>query len=83
VGTEQGEPVLVVPRTSVSDVSGKPVIFVRQPDGDFELHEVVLGQSNLGKVQVLSGLREGERVVTSGAFTIKSALLRGTLAEGD
>ncbi|MFO0667447.1 MAG: efflux RND transporter periplasmic adaptor subunit [Polyangiaceae bacterium] len=83
VGTEQGEPVLVVPRTAVSDVSGKPVIFVRQPDGDFELHDVVLGQSNLGKVQVLSGLREGERVVTSGAFTIKSAILRGSLAEED
>lgn len=81
IGTEQSDPVLVVPRSAVVEISGKPVVFVRQPDGDFELHEVVLGQSNLGKVQVLSGLREGEKVVVDGAFTVKSAVLRGSLAE--
>ena len=66
---------------SVVELSGKPVVFVRQPDGDFELHDVVLGQSNLGKVQILSGLRDGEHVVAEGAFTVKSAILRGSLAE--
>lgn len=81
VGTEQSEPVLVVPRSAVVEISGKSVVFVRQPDGDFELHEVLLGQSNLGKVQVLSGLRDGELVVVEGAFTVKSAVLRSSLAE--
>jgi len=76
-------PVLVVPRSAVSEVGGKTVVFVRQPDGDFDMHEVVLGQSNLGKVQVLSGLREGEIVVTQGAFTLKSAVLRNSLAEDE
>jgi cobalt-zinc-cadmium efflux system membrane fusion protein len=65
----------------VVELSGKSVVFVRQPDGDFELHELVLGESNLGRVHVLSGLREGEAVVVTGAFTLKSAVLRGTLAE--
>lgn len=83
IGAEQSDPVLVVPRSAIVEISGKPVVFVRQPDGDFEVHDVVLGQSNLGKVQVLSGLREGEKVVTEGAFTIKSAVLRGSLAEED
>jgi cobalt-zinc-cadmium efflux system membrane fusion protein len=81
IGTEQSDPVLVIPRSAVAEISGKPVVFVRQPDGDFELHEVVLGQSNLGKVQVLSGLREGEKVVVEGAFTLKSAVLRSSIAE--
>jgi cobalt-zinc-cadmium efflux system membrane fusion protein len=80
-GAQRAQPVLVVPRTAVSDISGKPVVFVRQPDGDFELHEVVLGESNLGRVQVLSGLREGESVVVEGAFTLKSAVLRSSLTE--
>ena len=83
IGAEQSDPVLVIPRSAIVEISGKPVVFVRQPDGDFEVHDVVLGQSNLGKVQVLSGLREGEKVVTEGAFTIKSAVLRGSLAEED
>lgn len=81
IGTEQSDPVLVVPRSAVLEISGKPVVFVRQPDGDFEVHDVILGQSNLGKVQVLSGLRDGEKVVVEGAFTVKSAVLRGSLAE--
>lgn len=81
IGTEQSDPVLVVPRSAVVELSSKPVVFVREPDGDFELHEVVLGQSNLGKVQVLSGLREGEQVVVEGAFTLKSAVLRSSIAE--
>ena len=57
------------------------LLHVRQPDGDFDMHEVVLGESNLGKVQILSGLREGENVVTQGAFTLKSAVLRNSLME--
>ncbi len=80
-GAAQSDAVLVVPRGAVTDVSGKTVVFVRQADGDFELHEVVLGASSLGKVQVVSGLREGENVVVKGAFTLKSAVLRNSLAE--
>jgi cobalt-zinc-cadmium efflux system membrane fusion protein len=80
-GSEQSEPVLVTARSAVTEISGKPVVFVRQPDGDFELHEISLGESSLGRVRVLSGLREGEAVVVDGVFTLKSSVLRGSLAE--
>jgi cobalt-zinc-cadmium efflux system membrane fusion protein len=80
-GSAQTEPVLVTARSAVTEISGKPVVFVRQPDGDFELHEVSLGESSLGRVRVLSGLREGEAVVVDGVFTLKSSVLRGSLAE--
>lgn len=75
--------VLVVPRSAVTEIAQKPVVFVRQPDGDFDLHEVVLGGSGLGKVEVVSGLREGEQVVKSGVFTLKSAVLKSTFGEDD
>lgn len=74
-------PALIVPRTAVTEVGHKPVVFVRQPDGDFDLHEVVLGEGALGKVEILSGLREGEQVVVEGAFTVKSAILKNTFSE--
>jgi len=74
---------LVVPRSAVTEIGQKPVVFVRQSDGDFDLHEVVLGGSGLGKVEVQSGLREGEQVVKSGVFTLKSAVLKSTFGEGD
>lgn len=74
-------PVLVVPQNALTEIGGKTVVFVRHPDNDFELHEVVIGESALGKVEVVSGLREGEEVVFDGVFTLKSAVLKSTLAE--
>ncbi|MDB4973664.1 MAG: Cobalt/zinc/cadmium efflux transporter, rane fusion protein CzcB family [Myxococcaceae bacterium] len=74
-------PTLVVPRSALTEIGGKQVVFVRQADKDFELHEVTLGDSAAGKVQVLAGLREGEQVVVEGVFTLKSAVLKRTFAE--
>lgn len=80
-GEAQGEGRLVIPRDAVTEIAGKQVVFVRQPDDDFELHPVVLGQSAPGFVEVLSGLREGELVVSEGVFSLKSVVLKSTLAE--
>jgi cobalt-zinc-cadmium efflux system membrane fusion protein len=77
------ERVLVVPRSAITEVAGKPVVFVRTGEETFELHEVVTGGSAVGKVQVLSGLKEGESVVTHGVFTLKSIVLKGTFGEED
>ncbi len=82
-GEKTGEAVLVVPRSALIDVAGKTVVFVRVAPEEFELHEVATGEASAGNVRVLSGLREGEEVVTQGAFTIKSVILRGTLADED
>jgi len=76
-------PPLVVPRSAVTEVHDRPAVFVRHADDDFELHEVVLGASAPGKVAVLHGLREGERVVTAGVFTLKSVLLKASFAEDE
>ncbi|MBX3226738.1 MAG: efflux RND transporter periplasmic adaptor subunit [Labilithrix sp.] len=78
-----GEAGLVVPRTAIIDVAGKTVVFVHVGGEEFELHEVTVGDGAAGRVRILSGLREGEEVVSDGAFTIKSVLLRGTLADED
>jgi cobalt-zinc-cadmium efflux system membrane fusion protein len=82
VGTETpGKTAIVIPRSAVTQIGPKSVVFVKQPDGDFDVHEVLLGEGALGKVQVLSGLREGEQIVTRGVFTIKSAVLKSTFSE--
>lgn len=78
VGTEKH---VVVPLSAVTRVANRDAAFVRQPDGDFELHPVTVGQTAAGRVEVLSGLRAGEDVVVDGAFTLKSTLLKGTFGE--
>lgn len=76
-------PQIIVPRAAVTEVGGKNIVFVKAADGDFVVHEVTLGDSALARVQVLSGLDEREEVVTHGVFTLKSLLLKSTLAEDE
>lgn len=75
------EPVVAVPNSAVTRIAGQPVVFVRQNDGHFEVHEAVLGRADTGFTEVVHGVREGEQVVSEGVFTVKSALLRDTLGE--
>ncbi|HYQ28935.1 MAG TPA: efflux RND transporter periplasmic adaptor subunit [Polyangiaceae bacterium] len=72
---------LVVPRSAVTEIADKPSVFVREADGEFELHEVTLGRAAPGKIEILAGLREGESVVVDGVFTLKSMVLKGSFAE--
>lgn len=74
-------PVLVIARSALTQIAGNNVVFVHEPDGHYEVHKVVLGNSSPGKLEVVHGLREGEEVVTGGVFTLESTLLRGTFAE--
>ena len=80
-GTEASTKHVVVPLAALTRVANKDVVFVRQPDGDFELHPVTLGRTAGGRVELLSGLRAGEQVVVDGSFTLKSAILKGTFGE--
>jgi membrane fusion protein, heavy metal efflux system len=79
----QADPRLVVSETSVTEIGDKPVVFVREKAGEFELHEVTLGREALGKVEILAGLREGEDVVSDGVFTLKSIVLKGSFGEDE
>jgi cobalt-zinc-cadmium efflux system membrane fusion protein len=72
---------VVVPLSAVTRVASRDVVFVRQPDGDFDLHPVTVGRTAEGRVEILSGLRAGEAVVVEGVFTLKSAILKGTFGE--
>ena len=50
-------------------------------DGRFEKRVVKTGMEQHGRVAVLEGVREDERVVTEGSFILKSEMLKGELGE--
>lgn len=81
LGKKREAPAIIVPQSAVTDVANETVVFVHAANGRFERRTVVLGTSALGKVEVMSGLREGEEVVTEGVFTLKSAVLKKTFGE--
>jgi RND family efflux transporter MFP subunit len=65
--------VLLVPDAAVLRSGEKNTIFVVLPGGKFEARTVILGQPAQDDMdQVLGGLSEGERVVTSGQFMLDS-----------
>lgn len=75
------ETVLQVPREAVLDTGQRQVAYVSLGDGRFEPREVRLGrETERGQVEILEGLRRGERVVVSGQFLLDSeARLRESL----
>jgi len=66
---------LAVPEGAIIDDGGRPVIFVQVAGESFARRPVRLGARASGYVQVLDGLRPGERVVTKGAYLIRLAAL--------
>jgi cobalt-zinc-cadmium efflux system membrane fusion protein len=72
----QGAKATVVPRDAVQQVRGRPVAFVEEKPGIYVARELKLGRGSSQYVEVLAGLAEGERVVSQGAFYLKSTLLK-------
>ncbi|NLE87063.1 MAG: efflux RND transporter periplasmic adaptor subunit [Myxococcales bacterium] len=69
-------PVLVIPTSAVTVVDGQPTVFVSEGPTTVRTVPVQLGQASENEQQVLSGLKEGQRVVVKGVFALKSELFR-------
>lgn len=70
---------LVIPVTSLLEEQGNFFVYVQTGGESFQKREVKLGASDGINVQLLSGVAEGERVVTKGAYQIKLSTSSGTL----
>jgi RND family efflux transporter MFP subunit len=73
---------LIVPQEAVLDSGTAQQVFVVHEGGMFEPRKVALGPVVDGNVAVLSGLKPGEKVVTSGNFLIDSESRLKTSASG-
>jgi RND family efflux transporter MFP subunit len=77
---------LVVPQSAVLRTGERQIVFVDRGAGVFEVRLVTLGVASDESVEVVHGLREGERVVTSANFLIDAeSNVQGVLRrmEGD
>jgi RND family efflux transporter MFP subunit len=78
----EGRPVLAVPREAVQRDGEQAICFVEEEPGHYERREVVVGEAGPTYVEVRSGLAEGERVVTTGAFILKSEIEKEGMGGG-
>jgi rubrerythrin len=73
INAESQASALLVPDSAVLRSGKKNTVFVALPDGRFDPRTVVLGpEAENDQYEVISGLKAGERVVTSGQFLLDS-----------
>jgi len=63
---------LALPESAVIDTGARKVVFVQEQEGTFVPREVTLGPRASGYYPVLSGMKEGEKVVTGANFLVDS-----------
>jgi cobalt-zinc-cadmium efflux system membrane fusion protein len=74
-------PMVHVPVDAVQDLGDRRVVFVPGADGQFVARDVETGGEREGRVEIRRGLSAGDRVVTRGAFLLKSQMLASSEGE--
>lgn len=74
-------PVLAISEEAVQDLDGKKVVFVAENEAEFAARPVQVGRSASGLVEIISGLKEGERYAIKGAFILKSEVKKGEMTD--
>src|SRR5262249_45817777 len=69
----------VVPEAAVIDDAGRPVVFVQVAGESFSRRPVKLGVRNGDMVQVVEGIKPGDRVVTKGAYLIRLSTMSSSV----
>ena len=72
-------PSLVIPTSALLEEQGIFYAYVQTEGERFQKRELKTGASDGMNMQVLSGIAEGERVVTKGAYQIKLSTASGTM----
>lgn len=79
VETARAEDAVAVPESALVEEGEQLVAFVQVSGETFERREIKAGIRDTGFVQVLDGIKEGERVVTKGAYTIRLSSISGVI----
>nr|WP_279342513.1 efflux RND transporter periplasmic adaptor subunit [Geotalea sp. SG265] len=74
-------PVLAVPEEAIQELDGKKVVFVPEEETEFVPRPVETGRTAGGLVEIVAGLKEGEKFAVKGAFILKSELKKGEMKD--
>lgn len=66
---------VVIPNEAITDVNGKPAIFIKDKAEQFSISFVVKAQSNDKFTVIAKGTEDGERVVTANVYQMKMMYL--------
>ncbi len=75
------EPAIIVPRSSFAGSVNSKEVYVVEGNGKAKLRKVVPGRITGDLVEILSGLKEGELVVTSGQINLEDDEVKVTIVQ--
>ncbi len=70
---EKREGVITVPVSALTEEQGANFVYIQEDETCYRKQEVRTGATDGGRVEITSGLRGGERVVTAGAIHVRLA----------
>jgi cobalt-zinc-cadmium efflux system membrane fusion protein len=79
--TEQHD-ALLVPRDAVQAAESRSLVFVKKGEALFEPVAVQLGAGDGEVVEIVSGLEPGAEIVTTGAFLLKTEVMKESIGAG-
>lgn len=82
ITVKSAEPRLLVPRAAVQSDGDCRLVFVSPAPNVFQARKIEVGAVYENGYEVVRGLAEGENVVTTGSFLLKTELLRGEMGAG-
>lgn len=82
VQTSEVEEALAIPTGAIFDDNGTPISYVHVEGEAFAKRVLQTGISDRGFTQILSGIAEGERVVTVGGYQVRLASLSTSVPVG-
>ncbi|MFZ9596438.1 MAG: efflux RND transporter periplasmic adaptor subunit [Bdellovibrionia bacterium] len=68
--------IFAVPFDSVHQIEGESILFVKLGELDFEARKVTTGWTSDKWIEILTGVKPGEEIVSTGSFILKSEFLR-------
>lgn len=83
LGESDAPPRALIPAAAVQRTKDGDVVFVPgDEEGEFKSVPVAVGTKREGLAEIASGIAPGDAVVVSGAFVLKSELMKSELGEG-
>lgn len=73
IETESSAEVIAVPKESVVDIGGKNVVFLHTKPQNFKGVEVFTDRDDGEYVEIISGIEDGDRIVTTGNYQLKAS----------
>lgn len=75
-GGKKEDTAILIPAESLFKIDNADFVFIQNSDAKFEKRAVTIGFVQNEFVEIISGLKEGEKIVTKGAYSLKSELFK-------